>query len=131
VAPVGVEAELLGLVGGGLAELGAAVADVDAVERREPVEVALAVLVVDVAALAARDHGPLPAFGVGAHAREVHPEVALGQLLKTVGRAGERGPGRARSARSRGRSVRAGLVLVRSSLHKSALPLFAGAVSQG
>ena len=59
VAPVGVEAELGGLTRGRLADLGATVADVDAVQRREAVEIALAVLVVDVAALAARDHGHL------------------------------------------------------------------------
>ena len=81
VAPVGVEAELLGLLGRGLAELGAAVAGVYAEERGEPVEVALAVLVVDVAALAAHEDRHL-VVRVGAHAREVHPEVALGQLLE-------------------------------------------------
>ena len=81
VAPVGVEAELLGLVGGGLAELGAPVADVHAVQRREAVQVALAVLVVDVAAVAAHDHRHLR-VGVGAHAREVHPQMALGQTLQ-------------------------------------------------
>jgi hypothetical protein len=39
VAPVGVEAELLGLTGGRLAELRAPVARVYAEERRQPVEV--------------------------------------------------------------------------------------------
>ena len=81
VAPVRVEAELLRLTGGGLPELGAAVADVHAVQRRQPVEVALAVLVVHVAPLAPDDHRHVT-VGVDAHPREVHPQVALGQLLK-------------------------------------------------
>ena len=89
VAPVRVEAELLGLRGGRLAELGAAVADVHAVERREAVEVALAVLVVDVAALAPDDHGHRVVLVVGAHAREVHPQVAPRQLLEPVGVLGQ------------------------------------------
>ena len=55
VAPERVEVELLDLARGGLAELGAAVAGVDAEQAGEAVEVALAVLVVDVAALAADD----------------------------------------------------------------------------
>ena len=52
VGPVREEAQLAGLVGARLGDVGAAVADVHAEQRREPVEVALAVLVVDVAALA-------------------------------------------------------------------------------
>src|SRR5204862_286105 len=55
--------------------------DVHAEERREAVEVALAVLVVDVDALAARDDRHLVLFVVGAHAREVQPQVAAGELL--------------------------------------------------
>ena len=51
VAPERVEVELFDLAGGGLAVLGAAVAGVDAEEAGEAVEVAVAVLVVDVAAL--------------------------------------------------------------------------------
>ena len=85
VAPVRVEAELLRLRRRRLAELGAAVADVDAVQRREAVEVALAVLVVDVAALAADDHRHRVVLRVGAHAREVHPQMPLGLLLEITG----------------------------------------------
>ena len=81
VGPVGEEAELLGLVGAGLGDVGAAVADVDAEQRREAVEVAVAVLVVDVAALAADDDRHL-VVGVRRQPREVHPQVAAGQLLK-------------------------------------------------
>ena len=51
VAPQRVEVELLDLARGGLAELGAAVAGVAAEQAGEPVEVAVAVLVPDVAAL--------------------------------------------------------------------------------
>jgi hypothetical protein len=81
VAPVRVETELLSLLRGGLPELSAAVADVHAVQRREPVQVALAVLVVHVAAIASHDHRDV-AVGVDAHPREVHPQVALGQALQ-------------------------------------------------
>ena len=82
VAPQRVEVELFDLARGRLAVLGAAVAGVDAEERRQPVEVFVAVLVVDVAALGAADHRDLVAGPVGPHPREVHPEVAAGQLLK-------------------------------------------------
>ena len=82
VAPQRVEVELLDLAGGGLAELGAAVAGVDAEEAGEAVEVAVAVLVVDVAALAADDDRDLVVVAVGAHSREVHPEMSPGLLLK-------------------------------------------------
>ena len=82
VAPVRVKGELTSLGGGGVTELGAPVARVDAEERREPVQVALAVLVVDVAALAANDDRHLAVLAVGAHPREVHPQVAPGLLLK-------------------------------------------------
>ena len=81
VAPVRIEAELLRLPSRGLPELGAAVADVHAVQRREPVEVALAVLVVHVAAVALHDHRHVAVL-VHPHPREVHPQVALGQLLQ-------------------------------------------------
>ena len=82
VAPQRVEVELLDLARRRLPQLGAAVAGVDAEEAGEAVEVAVAVLVVDVAALAADDDRDLVVGPVGAHAREVHPEMALGQLLK-------------------------------------------------
>ena len=82
VAPERVEVELFDLAGGRLAVLGAAVAGVDAEEAGEAVEVAVAVLVVDVAALGAGDDRDLVAGAVGAHAREVHPEMSLRQLLK-------------------------------------------------
>ena len=84
VAPVRVEAELLCLARRGLAELGAAVADVHAVQRRQPVEVALAVLVVHVAAVSAHDDRDVAVL-VHTHPREVHPQVALGQLLQVPG----------------------------------------------
>ena len=82
VAPQRVEVELLHLAGGRLAELGAAVPGVDAEEAGEAIEVAVAVLVVDVAALAADDDRDLVVGPVGAHPREVHPEMAPGQLLE-------------------------------------------------
>ena len=87
VAPVGVEGELLGLARARLADLRAAVAGVDAEERREAVQVALVVLVVDVRALAAHDDGDLVLAVVPAHSREMHPQVAASLLLKLAGRA--------------------------------------------
>ena len=71
------------LLGGGLRELLAAVAGVDAVQRRQPVEVARAVAVVDVAALAAHDHGDL-VVGEAAHPREVQPQVAPRALAEVA-----------------------------------------------
>jgi hypothetical protein len=57
VGPVRDELELAGLVGAGLRDLLAAVPDVRAEQRAQPVEVAVAVLVEEVAALAAHDDG--------------------------------------------------------------------------
>ena len=76
VAPVRVEVELADLGGGRLAVVGAAVAGVAAEERAEAVEVAVAVVVVDVGALAAGDDRDLVVGVVAAHSREVQPEVA-------------------------------------------------------
>ena len=84
VAPDREEVELLDLARRGLAELRAAMAGVDAEEGGEAVEVAVAVLVPDVGALAADDdrhvgssYAPMP--------REVHPQVPLGELLEIRG----------------------------------------------
>ncbi len=84
VAPERVEVELLDLARGRFAELGAAVAGVDAEERREAVEVAVAVLVEDVTALAADDDRDLVLAVVGAHPGEVHPQMAFCQLLQAA-----------------------------------------------
>ncbi len=92
VTPVGVERELPRLARRRVGELRAAVADVDAEQRGEAVEVALAVLVVHVAPLAPHDHRHL-VVRVGAHAREVHPQVAARKLLQ--------GPPRSLVARAR------------------------------
>src|SRR5256885_4893454 len=86
VAPVDVEAELARLPRRRLAELGAAVARVHAEESRQAVQIALAALVEDVAALAAHDDRHV-VLRVRAHAREVHPEVPFGQLLEPAVRA--------------------------------------------
>ena len=70
-------AERLALPGGCLGQLLAAVADLHGEQPRQPVEVALAVLVVDVAAFAAGDDRHL-AVGEPTEAGEVHPQVTLG-----------------------------------------------------
>src|SRR4051794_32663047 len=82
VAPERVEVELFDLARRRLAVLAAAVAGVAAEEAGEAVEIAVAVLVVDVAALGAGDDRDLVVGPVGTHPREVHPEVLAGQLLK-------------------------------------------------
>ena len=92
VAPVGDEVELADLALHRLADLGAAVAGVAAEEAREAVEVAVAVLVVDVGALAAGDDRDRVLGVVAAHAREVHPQVLAGELLEVgAGLGGARG----------------------------------------
>ncbi len=56
--------ELAGLFGDGLGDLGAAIADIDAIEAREGVEQAVAVTILDIDALAAGDD-PVGAFATG------------------------------------------------------------------
>ena len=86
VAPVGVEAELLGLTGSRLAELRAPVARVYAEERRQAVEVTVVVLVVDIGSLPLDDQRDLVALVVPAHAGEVHPQVPASLLLQVARR---------------------------------------------
>ena len=84
VRPVGVEGQLAHLLERGLAHLLAeAVADVHREEAGERVEVALAVRVLEVAAVAADDDRHL-AVPEPAHAREVEPEVVAGGLLQVA-----------------------------------------------
>ena len=93
VAPERREVELLDLAGSGLAQLGAPMAGVAAEQAGEAVQVAVPVLVVDVGPLATNDDRNV-GVGVGAHPREVHPEVALCQLLEASRRGlGGRGGG--------------------------------------
>ena len=67
----------------GLGQLGATVAELRGEEPGQAVEVALAVLVPHVGALAAHHHRDLVGL-VGAHAAEVHPQMAT-RLLAQVG----------------------------------------------
>src|SRR5438046_7339948 len=93
--PVRVEGQLPHLLVRRLADLVAVrVADVDREEARERVQVALAVRILEVAAVPADDHWHV-GRGVAAHAREVQPEVVSRGLLELGG--GE--------ARGRGRHV--------------------------
>ncbi len=69
--------------GGGVGELGAPVAELAHEEPGEAVEVALALVVPDVGALAAHDDRHVGVV-VGGVAREVHPEVVLGGPLALV-----------------------------------------------
>ena len=81
VRPVGVEGQLAHLRERGLADLLAVrVADVDREEPGERVEIPLAVVVPEVTALAAHDHGRL----VAVHAREVQPEVVARAARRSV-----------------------------------------------
>jgi hypothetical protein len=81
VAPQGEVPELLGLPGGRVGHLASAVTGLDDKEAREPVEVLLSPAVPDPRPLALHHDGHLM-VGVGAHAGEVHPEVALGGGLQ-------------------------------------------------
>ena len=81
VGPQRHERQLLGLLRGGLGQLRAAVAQLAHEQARQTVEVALAVHVVDVGALAADDDGHVGRV-VGRVAREVHPQVVAGSLLE-------------------------------------------------
>ena len=79
IRPVRVEGELAHLLERGLAHLLAVrVADLDGEEPGQRVEVALAVRVLEVAAVSAHDDRRL----LAAHAREVQPEVVSRGLLK-------------------------------------------------
>jgi hypothetical protein len=91
VAPVGVEGQLAHLRRGGLSDLVAvAVADVDREEAGERIEVALAVDVLQVAAVPANDDRNVRALVAG-HAGEVEPEVLAGCALEIEGCRGRRG----------------------------------------
>ena len=81
VGPQRHEGQLLGLLRGGLGELGASVAELADEQAGEAVEVALAVAVPDVGALTAHDdrHVGLLVAGVPG---EVHPEVVARGLLE-------------------------------------------------
>src|SRR5207249_2723349 len=90
VRPVGVERQLAHLLERRLTDLLAeAVADVDREQARKRVQIALAVGVLEVAAVAADDDRHL-GVPVPAHAGEVHPEMVLGELLQVE--AGRRHP---------------------------------------
>ena len=81
VGPQREEGELLGLLGGRLGELLAAVADLDDEQAGEPVDVLVAAVVPDLVALAADDDRHLAAaLLVGRVAGEVHPQVVAGGL---------------------------------------------------
>ncbi|CUR59731.1 hypothetical protein NOCA2670019 [metagenome] len=83
VGPERVEGHRGGLLGGGLRELGAAVAQLVDEQPTETVQVALAVGVVDVGTLTADDDRHIRGV-VGRVAGEVHPQVILGGLLQVV-----------------------------------------------
>ena len=73
--------ELARLPRRGLGDLGPAMADLAHEQPGQPVQVALAVLVIDVLALAAHDDRDV-ARGKGRHPGEVQPQMALGLLLE-------------------------------------------------
>jgi hypothetical protein len=83
IGPVGEEPEFPRLVRARLGNVSATVPDVHAEQRGEPVEVAVAVLVVDVATLPANDDRDVLVV-VGSHPREVHPQMPPGKLLQRL-----------------------------------------------
>jgi hypothetical protein len=84
VAPDREVGELLGLAGGGLGQLAAAVAHLHGEQARQAVEVALAVLVPDVRALAPHDGRHL-VVGVARQPGEVHPQMAARLVVEAGG----------------------------------------------
>ena len=83
VGPQRHEGQLAGLLRRGVGQLGAPVAQLGHEEPGQAVEVALALRVVDVGALAADDDGHVRVV-VRRMPREVHPQVILGGLLQMV-----------------------------------------------
>ena len=73
-------AQLLGLLGGRLGEIGAPVTELAHEQAGQRVEVALALVVVDVGALALDDDRDVRVRVAG----EVHPQVVLGGALELV-----------------------------------------------
>src|SRR5919106_6448599 len=111
VAPVRVEGELAHLRRRRVPHLLAEpVADVDGEEARERVQVALALRVLEVAAVSPHDDGDL-AVGVARHAGEVEPEVVAGGLLEVEG--GRTGGGTAHAAPFRRRCWKRTLASIR------------------
>ena len=85
VGPQREERELLGLLGGSLGQLGAAVPGLHDEQPGQPVEVALALVVPDVGTLTSRDDGDV-GLGVRRHPGEVHPEVVARRAGHGAGR---------------------------------------------
>ena len=84
--PGRIEGELLRLVGAGLPDFGAAVADVHAKQRTQAVEIALAVGIPDITALATLNHRDDVVGVIGPQPRKGHPEMPPGiGLLLAVG----------------------------------------------
>jgi hypothetical protein len=83
IGPQRVERELGRLLRGHVGQPLAAVADLGDEEAGEAVEVALALGVVDVGALATGDDGDV-GLVVGGHPREVHPQVVPGGALQVL-----------------------------------------------
>ena len=85
VRPQREERELRHLLGSGVGELLTSMTHLDGEQARETVEVAVALVVVDVGAVAAHDDRDVPALLVGGVAREVHPEVVARRVGEAVG----------------------------------------------
>ena len=77
--------ELGHLLGRSVGDLLAAVAGLHGEQAREPVEVAIALIVEDVGAVAAHDDGDVPAVLVGRVTGEVHPEVIARHVGEAIG----------------------------------------------
>ena len=100
VAPQREVGQLAGLAGGGLGQLPAAVPGLDHEQARQPVQVAPPPAVPHPRALAPDDDRHV-VLGVGAHAGEVHPQVAPGRVLQVLVVSGHAG-GAGRDRRQRG-----------------------------
>src|SRR5512144_2125952 len=96
IAPHRDEVELTNLGGHRVAQLTASVTRIDAEERRKAVQISVAVVVPDVAPLAADDDRHLVLGAERPHPREMHPQMALSLILESacLGLSRSRGAGR-------------------------------------
>jgi hypothetical protein len=83
IGPEREERELAGLLGRRLGKLRASVPDLDDEQPREPVEIALALVVPDVRAVAAHNHGHVAAL-IRRHPGEMHPQVLARAVRQVV-----------------------------------------------
>ena len=83
VGPEREERQLAGLLVSGLRELHPTVSDLHDEQARQPIEVALALRVIDISPVTAHDHRYVGLL-VGRQSAEVHPEVVPGRVVEAA-----------------------------------------------